>query len=98
MAEIDRALEASKPQAVELADVRRHMANISEVYGCLQPFEQRELMQLIIQRAEINEREMVLEIRTGACVWATEPTRRDSGAKGKLRFEPPDWLPILDKR
>ncbi|MDA0733793.1 MAG: hypothetical protein O2860_04335, partial [Chloroflexi bacterium] len=93
LAEIDRALEAAKQQAVDLAEVRRAMANISEVYNCLQPFEQKELMQLILQGAEINEREMVLEIRAGACVGATEPTKGNSGAKGKLRFEPPGWLP-----
>ena len=51
------------------------MANIGEVYGCLQPFEQKELMQLILQGAEINEREMIPEIRTGACIAATARQR-----------------------
>ena len=52
-------------------------------------------MQLILQGAEINEREMVLEIRTAPLVGATEAKRRDSGIEGKLRFEPPVWLPGL---
>ena len=86
-------MEAAKQQGVDVAVVRRAMESISEVYGCLQPFEQKELMQLILQGAEINERELVLEIRTGALAGSTESKRRDAGAKGKLRFEPPVWLP-----
>jgi hypothetical protein len=69
------------------------MASISQVYNRLQPFEQKELMQLILQGAEINEREMVLGIRTGACVGASEAPRENGATKGKLRFEPPKWLP-----
>ena len=93
-----RKLEAkkAKQQAVDVADIRRAMGNITEVYYCLQPYERRELMQLIIAGAEINEREMVLEIRTGACMGATDVKRGEVGAKGGLRFEPPDWLPGQD--
>ena len=52
-------------------------------------------MQLILQGAEINEWEMVLEIRTGALVGATDPERSDAATRGKLRSEPPVWLPGL---
>ena len=69
------------------------MTNISEVYACLQPFEQKELMQLILEGAEISERQMMLEIRTGVCVGGGRPQIREIGAKGKIRFEAPSWLP-----
>jgi site-specific DNA recombinase len=62
---IDGALDSAKQLAVDAAEIHQAMASISEVYNCLQPFEQKELMQLILQVAEINERKMVLEIRTG---------------------------------
>ena len=74
------------------------MGNISEVYGSLLPFEQKELMQLILQGAEINEREMVLEIRTGICIETSEAPKGNVGGNGRIRFEPPDWLPIRDER
>ena len=53
-------------------------------------------MQLILAGAEINEREMVLEIRTGACMGSTDVKRGEAGSKGGLRFEPPGWLPGQD--
>ena len=93
LAEIDDALEAAGKQAVDVAEVRRAIANISEVYDCLHPFEQKELMQLILQGAEISERQMVLEIKTGVCVGGGRPQIREVGAKGKIRFEAPNWLP-----
>ncbi len=63
LAEIDGTMEAAKQQGVDVVLVRRAMENISRVYACLQPFEQKELMQLVLQGAEVNERRMVLEIR-----------------------------------
>jgi site-specific DNA recombinase len=94
--EINGALDAAKQRAVDAADIRRAMASIFQVYNLLQPFEQKELMQLILQGAEINEREMVLEIRTGACVGASEASRGKVHTKGNSRFEPPNWLPRQD--
>jgi uncharacterized phage infection (PIP) family protein YhgE len=96
IAEIDVALDAAKQRAVDAAGIRRAMASIFQVYNHLQPFEQKELMQLILQGAEINEREMVLEIRTGACVGASEAPRRKAHTKGDSRFQPPNWLPRQD--
>ena len=96
IAEIDSALEAARKQAVNVTEVRQALANIAEVYACLQPFEQKELMQLILQGAEISERQMVLEIRSEAFISADEPQRREVGAKGKVRFEPTNWLPRQD--
>ena len=89
LAEIDGALEAAKQQGVDVAEVRRAMANIAEVYGCLQPFEQKELMQLVLKGAEVNERQMVLEIRAGL----GESLIGEPGPQSKKRFEGPIWLP-----
>lgn len=89
LAEIDGTMEAAKQQGVDVAEVRRAVANVAGVYACLQPFEQRELMQLILQGAEINERQMVLEIRVGL----GEALNGDTGSRGKKRFQGPDWLP-----
>ena len=40
------------------------LAQISEVFAHLQPFEQQELFRLLLKRVDISERRMVLEIRT----------------------------------
>lgn len=89
------SLDGAGKQTVDVSEIHRTIANISEVYECLQPFEQKELMQLILQGAEINEREMVLEIRTGVCLQIAEAPEGKVGANGTVCFEPPNWLPGL---
>ena len=43
------------------------LANIRAVYETLRPAERKELMQLVLRRVEVNERQIVLEIYGGAC-------------------------------
>jgi len=60
--------------AVVSADaVRAALANVTEVYEALQPYERKELVRLLLQRAEVGEHRITLEIRgrlqelPGAC-------------------------------
>ena len=71
--------------------VRASLANINEVYECLQPYERKELVRLLVQRAEVSERRMTLEIRAGAR--AVAPATYGNSAS---RSERPGWLPDED--
>jgi site-specific DNA recombinase len=62
LVEAEEALRQIQEQAVGVDVVKRALASIDEVYGRLKPFEQRELMGLVLKRAEVNERQIVLEI------------------------------------
>ncbi len=46
-------------------------------------------MQLVLKGAEVNERQMVLEIRAGL----GESLIGELGPQSKKRFEGPNWLP-----
>ena len=69
--------------------VREGLANFHRVYAHLKPFERQELIRLILHRAEISDRELVLEIYKGACAFTQAP-------KSDTRFERPIWLPGRD--
>ena len=62
------------------------------MYEHLKPFERKELMKLILVGAEVNERQIVLEIDSGACLKAAE-SPKSVNQIGRKRFAPPDWLP-----
>jgi hypothetical protein len=63
--------------------VRASLACFKDVYGQLTPFERRELMRLLLRRAEVSDRLIVLEIyrplarsrRAGKTSWR-QRTRR----------------------
>ena len=42
--------------------VSASLACVKDVYGQLTPFERRELMRLLLRRAEVSDRQIVLEI------------------------------------
>ena len=42
--------------------VRAALRQVKELFGVLKPYEQRELMNFVLQRAEVNEREITLEV------------------------------------
>ena len=72
--------------------VRAALEQVKELLGALKPFEQKELMQIILLGAEVNERQLVLEIRAGLC----ESLKGPASSRGKKRFQRPDWLPGQD--
>jgi len=69
--------------------VRAALGQVKEFFGALRPYEQRELMQLVLQRAEVNEREITLE--GFALNEASLPEK--VGAEGGVVRMRPVWLP-----
>lgn len=88
LVEVESRLVQVRSQAITAAQVRAALAQMDEVYETLKPHERRELMRLVLQRVEINAKEIVLEIRGDACVQAS-----CQQLDGKSRFEGTNWLP-----
>jgi site-specific DNA recombinase len=89
IAEADRELEMIEMSSVSADAVREALSNVSEVYECLQPYERKELIRLLLQRAEVSERRIVLEIRAGLEELRSPQARGKSGSRSGR----PGWLP-----
>lgn len=85
----------SGSDVVQTETVRKALANIGAVYAALRPAERKELMQLVLQRVEVNERQIVLEIYGGACTLSAQTPAVASNKSGS-RSEAPVWLPGQD--
>ena len=62
LAEVQQELDCLDREAVDTGLVRAALGQVKDLFGALKPYEQRELMQLVLQRAEVNEREITLEV------------------------------------
>ncbi len=89
LGEVDVALSQLEGERIAAEKVQDALSNFTEVYGCLTPLERKELIRLVLRRAEINERELVLEVYP-----ITDPER--CLATGMGFAEPPNWLPGQD--
>ena len=89
LAEVDQALKQVEREQVTADTVRSALGEFSEVYACLMPFERKELIRLVLRRAEIGDRQIVLELNS---VQSSTMTM----AQSHLRSEPPNWLPGQD--
>ena len=89
LARVQQELDSLDQEAVDTELVRAALGQVKELFGELKPYEQRELMQLVLHRAEVNEREITLELY--ALNEAVLPEK--VGAKGDLVRTRPDWLP-----
>lgn len=89
MSEVQQELDSLDRKAVDAESVRSALCQVKELFGALKPYEQKELMQLVLQRAEINERENTLDIY--ALNGASLPEK--VGAEGEVVRTRPDWLP-----
>ncbi len=89
IAEVDNGLRQLEREEVTAENVRAALSEFSGVYACLMPFERKELVRLVLHRAEVSERRMVLELY---------PIRAPElkTAQSLLRSEPPNWLPGQD--
>ena len=77
-------------RAVSAEQVRSALLRFSDVYACLKPHEQKELVRLVVHRAEVHDRKIVLEINGSApTVLAGAPSQ------GASRFGSSNWLPGL---
>ena len=89
LAEVQQEMDSMEREAVDTGMVRAALGQVKELFGALKPYEQRELMQLVLQRAEINEREITLEVY--ALNEASLPDK--VSANGEMVRMRPDWLP-----
>ena len=87
--EIQTELGSLDLEAVDTERVRAALGQVKELFGELRPYEQRELMQLVLRRAEVNEREITLEVY--AFTKAALPEK--VAAEGDVVRMRPDWLP-----
>ena len=87
------ALRRAQEQIVTAGAVKEALGRIHEVYGRLRPFEQRELMAMVLKRAEVNERQIVLDIYA-----LNEPqsSALETDHRGDVVRQPSNWLPGLD--
>ena len=88
LAEVDAAIADLDETGVAHEVVQAALAEISEVYAHLQPHEQQELFRLLLERAEVSEHRLVLQIKTGV-----DPSCGSSPEPGGSLFPPPIWLP-----
>ena len=91
--DVDREIQAVESATVSADAVRAALTNITEVYEALQPYERKELVRLLLQRAEVGERRITLEVRGGL---REIPGPAALGDKSGSRSERPGWLPDVD--
>ena len=89
LTKIRQELDRMDLEAVDTELVRTALGQVKGLIGELKPFEQRELMQLVLHRAEVNEREITLEVY--ALSEAALPEK--VGAEGGVVRGTPEWLP-----
>ena len=64
LAKVQQELDSMDREAVDTELVRAALGQVKDLFGALKPYEQRELMQLVLRRAEVNERKITLEVFT----------------------------------
>lgn len=89
LADISHALAQIEGQRVTAETVRASLTRFSDVYAHLTPFERKELLRLLLRRAEVGDRQIVLEIYPVAVPHMAMPQNRS-------RSEAPNWLPGQD--
>ena len=90
LVDAEEALAGMKRESVSAADVVANLRQFRAIYDCLKPIEQKELMHLVLRRAEVWDNEIVLEIN-GNVPAVLAGTLVKSGS----RFGTPNWLPGL---
>ena len=75
---------------VSAEQVRQALSRFGEVYECVKPYERKELVRLVLHRAEAWDRKIVLEINGG--IAETMPLSESASS----RFGTPNWLPDED--
>ena len=94
LAEVESALATMDSMAVSAEEVRQALMRADAVYAELKPYEKKDLVQLLLHKAEVGDREIIVELRGGACGVSSEgPGTSDLVSS---RSEPVDWLPGQD--
>ena len=66
VAEVDRAISHLQAGRIGSRAVLEALAHVTEVYACLKPYEQKELVRLILQKAEVDPHEFKLALYSEA--------------------------------
>ncbi len=88
MSEVDGGLTRLDHTQVTAKTVREALFCFGEVYACLTPFEKKELVRLVLHRAEVADRQIVLELYP---IQVRELTSPIPSRPGTL-----NWLPEQD--
>ena len=89
LGKVQQELDNLDREAVDTELVQGALGQVKELFGVLKPYEQRKLMNLVLHRAEVNEREITLEVY--ALTEAASPGVLH--AAGDVVRMPPNWLP-----
>src|SRR6185503_16431910 len=91
LAEVEASIACLQNESVSAKAVADGLRRFSDLYACLKPFEQKELMHLVLRRAEVKDDQIVLEINANVpTVVAGTFNERAS------RSVTPNWLPGQD--
>ncbi len=91
LAEAEDGLLRLDERAVSAEQVRSALLRFSEVFACLKPHEQKELVRLVVHRAELHDRKIVLEINGSA-----PANMAEAQSQSVSRFGSSNWLPGKD--
>jgi site-specific DNA recombinase len=95
--EVDQALRQIQEQTVQQEEIKKALENIGGIYEQLKPFERRELMGAVLKIAQVNEREITLEIyAVGEPYIINNNVKGNSVNRGEKVRPQPNWLPLLD--
>ena len=89
LGQVQEQLDSLDREAVDTELVRAALRQVKELFGVLKPYEQRELMNLVLQRAEVNKREITLEVYGLTETQSTAMVH----AEGDVVRMRPNWLP-----
>lgn len=92
--EVGAALRQAEDKRVTAAAVRAALTQVRAVYDHLRPFEQKELLRLVLRKAVVGDREIVLEVNGNACRGAGQA--EEDRFSCSQRFGTPEWLPEQD--
>jgi hypothetical protein len=90
--EVEQALAQIQEKAVDADLVKNALSQVDEVYGHLKSFEQRELIGCILKSAQVNEKEIKLEI------YALGEQPMKCVKSGERVRQTPNWLPESNNR
>ena len=89
LVQVSQALAQIEDERVTAETVRASLTRFRDVFAHLMPGERKELMRLMLHRAEVGDRQIVLEIYPIAAPEMEMPQSRS-------RSEAPSWLPGQD--
>jgi site-specific DNA recombinase len=94
LAEADRELRALAEGGVTAEEVTAGLHDFERVFEHLQPFEQKELVRLLLRQATLSDRHLTLHLNGKACASFAQASKQ---ANRSTRFaQPLGWLPDLD--